>query len=1077
MHKRDARKARLGLEVLEDRTALTTGLSPLPLSAPSEPVLSIAQVPNDPRFSEEWALRNTAAGGVDIKATQAWDVTTGSTKMTVSIMDTGVDYTHPDLYLNIWLNQGEIPASRRKSLIDTDGDGLITFRDLNDKRNQGVGKITDQDGDGRITGADLLRPMGKANGVDNGTGGWADGISNDGDAYIDDLIGWNFVDNNNNPMDKQGHGTHVAGTIGAVGNDGIGIAGINWKIQMMPIRFMDGDGKGTIAQFIAGLEYAVAHGAKVSNNSWIGSGISDALTAAVNDARAKGHILVCAAGNQGENNDVTPNYPASYTQDNVLSVAAIDSTGKLATFSNYGKTTVDLAAPGGNILSTAAGGGYKFNSGTSMATPHVTGVVALVWGLHPAWTYSQVISQVMTTATRTAATDGKMRAGVVDAAAAVGYAKVTATPPVIINANEPSGSTTSLATFRVTFDRAMSPSTFTAVDVVVTGPAGQSIAVSSVTSVAGYGDRVFDIKLSAAQTAAGTYTLRIGPAVHDTSGASMGAVYQRTFTIAAPANPPVIINAVNLGNSTTSINTFRVTFDRAMNASTFTPADVVVTGPSGQVVPVASVVEAPSYGGRVFDITLGSTQTVGGTYTLRIGPAVNDTAGVPMAAVFQRLFAIASPVSPPVIVNANEPSGSTTSLGTIRVTFDRVMSPSTFTAVDVVLTGPSGQSIAVSSVTSVAGYDGRVFDIKLSSAQTAGGTYTLRIGPAINDTAGVPMAAVFQRTFTIAAPVNPPVIVNAVNLGNSTTSINTFRVTFDRVMNASTFTAADVVVLGPTGQVVPVASVVEAPSYGGRVFDINLASTQTAGGTYTLRVGPAVHDTAGVPMASMFQRLFAIAAPVSPPVIVNANEPSGSTTSLGTFRVTFDRVISPSTFTAVDVVVTGPSGQSIAVSSVTSVAGYDGRVFDIKLSSAQTAAGTYTLRIGPAVNDTAGVPMAAVFQRTFTIAAPVNPPVIINAVNLGNSTASIQTFRVTFDRVMTASTFTPVDVAVTGPTGQVVQVASVAAAPSYGGRVFDITLTVLQTMKGTYTLRIGPAVNDTAGVAMAAAFQRTFTLV
>src|SRR4051794_21177998 len=155
--------ARLGLEVLEDRAVLSSGL-PLALGASlaSPGILASADLPGDSRFGEQWALRNTGQQGgkanADIHATQAWGVTTGSTRLTVAVMDTGVDYTHRDLYLNIWVNQGEIPASRRANLVDVNGDGLITFRDLNDPRNQGVRKITDLNRNGYIDGGDLLKP-------------------------------------------------------------------------------------------------------------------------------------------------------------------------------------------------------------------------------------------------------------------------------------------------------------------------------------------------------------------------------------------------------------------------------------------------------------------------------------------------------------------------------------------------------------------------------------------------------------------------------------------------------------------------------------------------------------------------------------------------------------------------------------------------------------------------------------------------------------------------------------------------------------------------------------------------------
>ncbi|HEV3079437.1 MAG TPA: S8 family serine peptidase, partial [Gemmataceae bacterium] len=182
-------------------------------------------LPNDPKFQDGtlWGLN----GANGIQAPAAWDVTTGSSKMVIADIDTGMDYNHPDLYLNVWLNDAEIPASRMNNLIDVNGDGVIDFRDLNDPRNQGPGKITDVNGDGRIDAADILAPMiVDANGNDTGAGGWVNPQkpnTQDGDtAHPDDLVGWNFVANNNNPFDDNQHGTHTAGTIGAVGNNSVG---------------------------------------------------------------------------------------------------------------------------------------------------------------------------------------------------------------------------------------------------------------------------------------------------------------------------------------------------------------------------------------------------------------------------------------------------------------------------------------------------------------------------------------------------------------------------------------------------------------------------------------------------------------------------------------------------------------------------------------------------------------------------------------------------------------------------------------------------------------------------------------
>lgn len=324
-------------------------------------------------------------GMAKIGAPKAWDTQRGSPKVVVADIDTGIDYRHADLYENIWINQAEIPADIKSQLSDVDGDGLITFWDLNDPSNQGVGKITDQNGNGAIDGKDILAPR-----KSDGTGGWADGISEDGDlAHVDDLIGWNFVANTNDPFDDNGHGTHTSGTIGALGNNNLDVVGVNWQVQLMAVKVLDANGSGSDTTIAAGIRYSADHGARVSNNSYGGSGGStgDAMYQAIQYAGSKNQVFVAAAGNSGLNNDTSRSrsYPASYSLDNIIAVAATDQKDGRPTWSNYGKTTVDLGAPGVSIWSTWAdpNNGVVQESGTSMATPHVAGAAALLLAKNP----------------------------------------------------------------------------------------------------------------------------------------------------------------------------------------------------------------------------------------------------------------------------------------------------------------------------------------------------------------------------------------------------------------------------------------------------------------------------------------------------------------------------------------------------------------------------------------------------------------------------------------------------------------------------------------------------------------------
>jgi subtilisin family serine protease len=289
--------------------------------------ITLDAVPNDPRFGELYGLRNTGqtggTPGADIKAANAWDVFTGDPNIKIGIIDTGIDYNHPDLAANVWTNPGEIPGN---------------------------------------------------------------GIDDDGNGYVDDIHGYDFVNNDGDPFDDNGHGSHCAGTIAGVGNNNIGVAGVNWQAKVVGIKFLSAAGSGSTAGAIAGVQYAIAIGVKLTSNSWGGGGFSQALLDVINDAGAAGQLFVAAAGNSSANTDVSPQYPAGYDSPYIISVAATDHNDNLASFSNFGATTVDLAAPGVNILSCQPGGGYQLLSGTSMATPHVSGVVALAMGRFPSAT-------------------------------------------------------------------------------------------------------------------------------------------------------------------------------------------------------------------------------------------------------------------------------------------------------------------------------------------------------------------------------------------------------------------------------------------------------------------------------------------------------------------------------------------------------------------------------------------------------------------------------------------------------------------------------------------------------------------
>lgn len=305
-----------------------------------------ATIPNDQFFHQQWALHNTGTfaggtAGADIKAVQAWDIHTGNGEIVIAVLDTGIDFNHADLSGNIWINTGEIPNN---------------------------------------------------------------GIDDDGNGKIDDWRGWNFVSNNNNPIDDDGHGTFVSGIIGAKGNNFIGIAGVMWNVKIMPLKFLDNTGSGTVANEITAIQYAISKGAKIINASYSGSSHSQAERDAVAAANSAGILFMAAAGNGGnddigDNNDFFPEYPASYNLPNIVSIAATDQNDRRASFSNFGLNSVHVAAPGVYILSTIPTSiqpsGYFFLSGTSASTPHVAGLAGLLYSYYTHFTPSQIRSTIL----------------------------------------------------------------------------------------------------------------------------------------------------------------------------------------------------------------------------------------------------------------------------------------------------------------------------------------------------------------------------------------------------------------------------------------------------------------------------------------------------------------------------------------------------------------------------------------------------------------------------------------------------------------------------------------------------------
>ena len=312
-------------------------------------------MPNDPQFADQWALNNQGQDGgkkrADIDALKAWGVSQGSDKIVVAVLDTGVDYTHKDLISNMWL--------RPESLPQYSDDEIGTFDDLH----------------GFDANADIA-----------------------------------------DPMDDNGHGTHCAGVIGAEGDNNEGIAGINWHVQIMPLKFLGRGGFGSTKNAIEAINYAIERKSKgvdvrVISASWGSTQNSKALKDAISAAGDAGILFIAAAGNNGTDNDKRPHYPSNYDLPNVISVAALDRADEMASFSNYGVKTVHIAAPGKDILSTWLNDDYRGASGTSMATPHVSGVAALILSKSPKMTVAKLREKLLESVDKLPNLEGRVASG------------------------------------------------------------------------------------------------------------------------------------------------------------------------------------------------------------------------------------------------------------------------------------------------------------------------------------------------------------------------------------------------------------------------------------------------------------------------------------------------------------------------------------------------------------------------------------------------------------------------------------------------------------------------------------------
>ncbi|MBY0588976.1 S8 family serine peptidase [bacterium] len=399
-------------------------LSPLASLRYVEPNFALAPhaVPNDPSFPSQWALNNTgASGGVadaDIDAPEAWDLATGSSGVVVGVIDSGVMYTHPDLVNNMWVNPGEVAG---------------------------------------------------------------DGLDNDGNGYVDDIYGYDFANNDSDPMDDDGHGTAVSGIIAGSTNNNVGVAGINWGGKIMALKYARAGFVASTADVIEAVNYTTMmrrdYGVNIraTNNSYGIFGYSQALADAIQANGDEGILFVSSAGNSNTNNDFGPQYPANYPISSVLSVAATTRQDLKASFSSFGASTVQLGAPGLDVLTTRLGGGYSGFSGTSAASPVVAGVAALLWDYAPYATLPEIrqaildgtdpipaLAGITVTGGRVNAYQSMLRLGFVVRDVTPAFNSISNTPPT---------------TFTVRFSDLFDPSTVDAGDLQVNGVLADSVSV------------------------------------------------------------------------------------------------------------------------------------------------------------------------------------------------------------------------------------------------------------------------------------------------------------------------------------------------------------------------------------------------------------------------------------------------------------------------------------------------------------------------------------------------------------------------------------------------------------------------
>ena len=927
-------------------------------------ILHTDAVPNDPSFASQWGLQNTgqvvnfSAGtpGDDIHAPGAWDVTTGSRSVTVAVVDSGIDATHPDLAPN-----------------------------------------------------------------------------------VDAADGWNCLAGTGNTADDNGHGTHVAGIIGAAGNNGTGVTGVNWRVNLLPVKFVGADGSGTTADAICSIQYAVNHGANVINASWGDTDYSQALYDAIAQADQQGVLFVAAAGNDSANNDSTPHYPASYNLPNIISVAATDSNDNLAWFSDYGAGSVDIGAPGQSILSTWPGGGYKYEDGTSMATPFVAGAAALVKAADPNATAVGIKALLMGTADPASDLAGVVASGGrLDASAAVHCANAGE-----VQIDSPGQGFVAAAGQPLPV-RVIGSDCADAGGVTVS-----AVANGSPITLTPRGDGLYTGTYL--PSTSGAVTIQATATAGTTATASVSGTVPQSIV---PGGAPVTVSMPNAGQKAllAFAGTAGERISAAVTGATIRLASISIQNPDGTTLAPSTMFGTS--GGFVDTRTLAQT----GTYTITVAPYSTYTGSATVA-----LYAVPADLSGPIPADG---SATSVSLGTpgqnARLTFagtagGRVslnVGSGTIASAYVSILNPDGSSLASQTIFGTAG---TFVDAK---ALTQTGTYTVFVNPN-----GAYTGSTTLNLYTVPADqvVSGSAGGPAVGLSLTVPGQNG-RVTFtgaagQRVsvqLTADTIRQANVSILKPDGTAVGSATLMVS---GGGFVDTR---TLPVAGTYTVLVDPGTTATGGtqVTIYDVPPDASASITPGGAPVTLTTTVPGQN--AVATFTGTAGRRVSlnlsPVTMSQVKVTILNPDGSTLAPGQLL---GTGGGFVDVRTLP---ATGTYQILVDP--------------QSTYTGQArltlydvPADPS---SGVTVGGAGAAVSTAvpgqnaTVTFSAAagqaltvrLTASTYSLAKVTLLNPDGSTL----------VGARYFGTggtTFTATAGAAGTYTIAIDPQQAYTGGVTVA----------